>query len=258
MTAGRSWLLSWTKMRRTSRTLLGWSKSTRSSWMRTRVCPCTTRTAKNSWNSSGYSNRRGRGHPDQAEMKLNCPQHPHPTYSSIHPILLRCTNTTLSHLLHTHSHTDLSCVLHSVLADLTCRTGPRGPNRHWVCSPGVLLWQSSWLGPVFLNVRRKISGLLGSPGPFRFVCVCVSVSLSVHLPPPPNTHTHQPQLFQSKWKVAVTCNRRICRRLWLFFCPQCPLLGLFCLPFSRFIYHRCWLIFAFGHILSLKWIWGGL
>lgn len=123
MTAGRSWLLSWTKMRRTSRTLLGWSKSTRSSWTRTRVCPCTTRTAKNSWNSFGYSNRRDRGHPDQAEMKLNCPQHPPspPPTPSTHPstpsccAALHCTTLTLSYpIFCTHTHISVAfCILFS-------------------------------------------------------------------------------------------------------------------------------------------------
>lgn len=47
--AGRSSSLNWTKTRRTSRTRPVWCRSTRSYWRRTRVCPHTTRSAKNSW-----------------------------------------------------------------------------------------------------------------------------------------------------------------------------------------------------------------
>lgn len=96
--AGRSSLLSSTKTRRTSRTLHVWCKSTRSCWTRTRVCPCTTRTAKNNWNSSECSNRRDRAHPDPAETGLNCPR-------PFSPTLFRHTNTNLLHLQHTHTHT---------------------------------------------------------------------------------------------------------------------------------------------------------
>lgn len=165
-------------MRRTSRTLLGWCKSTRSCWMRTRVCPCTTRTAKNSWNSSEYSNRRDRAHPDTAKPRLNCPHRP------LH------TNTTLSHLQHTHrsthTHTHFSCILLSCMlacrhvstrsmltrrpapADQTTGAAPSGVHRR-VCTPGLLVMKqlaetcvSGWQEN---NLRT-----FGVPAP----CVCVS------------------------------------------------------------------------------------
>lgn len=162
--------------------------------MRTRACPCTSRTAKNSWSSSGYSNRRDRGHPDQAETKLNCP--PIPLHHHPPTVLLRHTNTTLSpSSAHTQPHTHCSCILLSCMSPhppLACPPGPRGPNRPWLCSPGVLWWYVS------LSVRRKLSGLLGCPVPScacGCVCPCPCVPLQIfgfmcrpqHEPPPPTT-----------------------------------------------------------------------
>ena len=123
--AGRSWLLNWTKMRRTSRTHLAWCRSTRSCWRRTRVCPRTTRSAKNSWSWYESSNRRDRARPDETHYEpllslppsppLTAPPRSLPPALQHPPALMLCSHT-LTHTRFSQSsfvkRLQLYCVLH--------------------------------------------------------------------------------------------------------------------------------------------------
>lgn len=262
-------------MRRTSRTLLGWCKNTRSCWMRTRVCPCTTRTAKNSWNSSEFSNRRDRAHPDQADTRPNCPNPRSGTLTLPFPIFSIRTD------LHTHISLAFCCPACSLI-DM-CPPGPcwhsdlflqtKQQAQRPLVSTSVSALQDSfgdeaagWELCVFLNGRRKISGLLGCLLPLcvsEWLYVCVRVYEWVNpcyanQPPPFQIsvficgRVHEPLLthscFQSCW-MPVEGSADI---LGFSVVSSVFTLGFFSLSSLQWFtfYDSCWLIFAFGHIWS--------
>lgn len=141
---GRSSLLNWTKTKRTSRTRPVWCRSTKSCWRRIRVCPHTTRSVKNSWSWSGFSNRRDRARHDETQtlpLPLLTPPLVTSTLlrsSTLHTNTTRhllCTYTAPSPALERDLYSTVCCMLH-------CR-----PNRKtfvsctYICtSSQCLLW----------------------------------------------------------------------------------------------------------------------